>query len=159
MVYVFSTYSVSPVQIVAAGNGENDETPKISPALPSQSCQTARSCRRLLGHCSGLRHRHRLGRLPVLWAVVMNKDEIFELIKANGLTLHGDIEHFAALVADRVYAKYMEQPVPSQTGVISITIPEPVAYLCENAVGHKYFRWKKPSSVYKPIALYTKAQS
>lgn len=33
---------------------------------------------------------------------------------------------------------------------------EPVAYLCENAAGHKYFRWKKPSSVYKPIPLYTK---
>ena len=33
---------------------------------------------------------------------------------------------------------------------------KPVAYLCENAVGHKYFRWKKPSSVYKPIPLYTK---
>ena len=32
---------------------------------------------------------------------------------------------------------------------------EPVAYLCENAVGHKYFRWKKPLSTYKPIALYT----
>ena len=32
---------------------------------------------------------------------------------------------------------------------------EPVAYLCENAVGHKYFRWKKPTSIYKPIALYT----
>jgi len=32
---------------------------------------------------------------------------------------------------------------------------EPVAYLCENAVGHKYFRWKKPQSVFKPIALYT----
>lgn len=32
---------------------------------------------------------------------------------------------------------------------------EPTAYLCENAVGHKYFRWKKPSSEYKPIALYT----
>ena len=32
---------------------------------------------------------------------------------------------------------------------------EPVAYLCENAVGHKYFRWKKPTSTYKPIALYT----
>jgi hypothetical protein len=31
---------------------------------------------------------------------------------------------------------------------------EPVAYLCENAVGHKYFRWKKSSSTYKPIALY-----
>ena len=35
---------------------------------------------------------------------------------------------------------------------------EPVAYLCENAVGHKYFRWKKPSSTYKPIALYTSPQ-
>lgn len=32
---------------------------------------------------------------------------------------------------------------------------EPIAYLCENAVGHKYFRWKKPANVYKPIALYT----
>jgi hypothetical protein len=30
-----------------------------------------------------------------------------------------------------------------------------VAYLCENAVGHKYFRWKKPSSTFRPIALYT----
>jgi hypothetical protein len=35
---------------------------------------------------------------------------------------------------------------------------EPVAYLCENAVGHKYFRWKKPSSEYKPVALYTTPQ-
>jgi len=32
---------------------------------------------------------------------------------------------------------------------------EPVAYLCENGVGHRYFRWKKPSDIYKPIALYT----
>lgn len=32
---------------------------------------------------------------------------------------------------------------------------EPVAYLCENGVGHKYFRWKKPSDIYKPIGLYT----
>ena len=31
--------------------------------------------------------------------VSMNRDEIFKLIEANGLTLHGDIEHFAALVA------------------------------------------------------------
>lgn len=31
---------------------------------------------------------------------------------------------------------------------------DPIGYLCENAVGHKYFRWKKPSGVYKPIALY-----
>ena len=32
---------------------------------------------------------------------------------------------------------------------------EPVAYLCENGVGHRYFRWKKPSDIYKPIGLYT----
>jgi len=31
---------------------------------------------------------------------------------------------------------------------------KPLGYLCENAVGHKYFRLKKPCSVYKPIALY-----
>ena len=43
-----------------------------------------------------------------------------------------------------------------QSGTISITTPVPVGYLCENAVGHKYFRWKKPPSTYKPIPLYTK---
>jgi hypothetical protein len=32
---------------------------------------------------------------------------------------------------------------------------EPVAWLCENAAGHKYFRWKKPMSEYKPKPLYT----
>lgn len=32
---------------------------------------------------------------------------------------------------------------------------EPIGYLCENAAGHRYFRWKKPNSVYKPIALYS----
>ena len=91
--------------------------------------------------------------------VVMTKDEIFKLIEDNGLSLHGDIEHFAALVADRIYAQYLEPPTPSHAGVISITVPVPVAYLCENAAGHRYFRWKKPSSVYKPIALYTKDQA
>lgn len=39
--------------------------------------------------------------------------------------------------------------------VLKHAVQEPIAYLCENAVGHKYFRWKKPSSEYKPIALYT----
>jgi hypothetical protein len=47
---------------------------------------------------------------------------------------------------DYVLAMLAAAPQPEQ---------EPVAYLCENAVGHKYFRWKKPSSTYKPIALYT----
>ena len=88
----------------------------------------------------------------------MTQDEIINLIEDNGLTLHGDIEHFAALVANHVYAKYLEIPEPKQSGTISITAPVPVGYLCENAVGHKYFRWKKPSSTYKPIPLYAKEQ-
>jgi hypothetical protein len=29
----------------------------------------------------------------------MTSDEVYKLIEANGLTLHGDIEHFANLVA------------------------------------------------------------
>ena len=30
----------------------------------------------------------------------MSSDEIIKLVQDNGLTLHGDIEHFAALVRD-----------------------------------------------------------
>jgi len=56
---------------------------------------------------------------------------------------------------DERYAEELEQPEPKQSGTISITAPAPVGYLCENAVGHRYFRWKKPPSTYKPIALYT----
>jgi len=55
-------------------------------------------------------------------------------------------------------AEQLEQPEPNQAGVISITVPQPIGYLCENAVGHKYFRWKKPPSTYRPIALYAKEQ-
>jgi hypothetical protein len=84
----------------------------------------------------------------------MTQDEITKLIEKNGLTLHGDIEHFAALVAEHIYAEYLEQPEPKQAGTISITALAPIGYVCENAVGHKYFRWKKPPSTYKPIALY-----
>jgi hypothetical protein len=35
----------------------------------------------------------------------MTNDEVYKLIEANGLTLHGDIEHFAALVAEREYER------------------------------------------------------
>jgi hypothetical protein len=61
----------------------------------------------------------------------------------------------AQALLDDVYAEELEQPEAKQSGTISITTPTPVAYLCENATGHKYFRWKNPSSVYKPIPLYT----
>ena len=94
----------------------------------------------------------------------MNKDEIIEMARQagfvdyeldDGTTDAVDVryETFAKLVAEHVYAKYLELPEPKQSDTIAITTP--IGYLCENAVGHKYFRWRKPSSTYKPIALYT----
>jgi hypothetical protein len=91
----------------------------------------------------------------------MTREEIIELAKQVGmmsevLQLGRNLElltDFAKLVAEHVYAEYLELPEPKQSDTISITTP--IGYLCENAVGHKYFRWKKPTSTYKPIALYT----
>lgn len=51
----------------------------------------------------------------------MTQDEIIKLIEDNGLTLHGDIEHFAALVEEHVYAKQLELPEPRLTGKFSLT--------------------------------------
>ena len=51
----------------------------------------------------------------------MNREEVFKLIEDNGLTLHGDIEHFAALVEEHIYAKQFELPEPKLTGKFSIT--------------------------------------
>jgi len=51
----------------------------------------------------------------------MTSDEVYKLIEANGLTLHGDIEHFAALVEEHVYAKQLELPEPRLTGKFSLT--------------------------------------
>ena len=53
------------------------------------------------------------------------------------------------------HAEIYQQTVDALRERLAQPEQEPVAYLCENAVGHKYFRWKKPSSTYKPIALYT----
>ena len=88
----------------------------------------------------------------------ITKDEVIELARQAGFEEHQAkfdtrFEPFAKLVAEHVYAKYLELPESKQSDTISITTP--IGYLCENAVGHKYFRWRKPSSTYKPIALYT----
>ena len=50
---------------------------------------------------------------------------------------------------------YVTKEIEALEAALAQPEQEPVAYLCENAVGHKYFRWKKPPSTYKPIALYT----
>ncbi len=51
----------------------------------------------------------------------MNREDIIKLIEDDGLTLHGDIEHFAALVEEHTYAKQLELPEPRLTGRFSIT--------------------------------------
>ena len=51
--------------------------------------------------------------------------------------------------------RYVNEAIAAIKEALAQPEQEPVAYLCENAVGHKYFRWKKPSSAYKPVALYT----
>ena len=38
----------------------------------------------------------------------MTSDEVYKLIEAHGLTLHGDIEHFAALVKERTWVGLTE---------------------------------------------------
>ena len=35
---------------------------------------------------------------------------------------------------------------------------KPVAWICQNAVGHRFLRFKKPDDIYKPIALYAEVQ-
>ena len=38
----------------------------------------------------------------------MTSDEVYKLIEDNGLTLHGDIEHFAEMVAAKERARIVE---------------------------------------------------
>jgi hypothetical protein len=58
-------------------------------------------------------------------------------------------------LADYRYTERVKETMSALNERLAQPEQEPVAYLCENAVGHKYFRWKKPSSTYKPIAVYT----
>jgi hypothetical protein len=41
----------------------------------------------------------------------MTSDEVYKLIEANGLTLHGDIEHFAALVKERTWVGLTDEEI------------------------------------------------
>jgi hypothetical protein len=73
-------------------------------------------------------------------------DKRAENARELGLDYEPVPENFIDALKFDVAMRDAAQPAPMQ---------EPVGYLCENAVGHKYFRWKKPSSEFKPIALYT----
>jgi hypothetical protein len=41
----------------------------------------------------------------------MTSDEVYKLIEANGLTFHGDIEHFAALIKQRTWVGLTDEEV------------------------------------------------
>ncbi len=60
----------------------------------------------------------------------MTSDEIYKLIEANGLTLHGDIEHFAAIVASaerEACAVIAETPVFGEADDITMEAKDRVA--------------------------------
>lgn len=75
------------------------------------------------------------------WVTHQEQDEIAKLLRSLVMTEDQAWDELEARLNRQKAIKQPEQ--------------EPVAYLCENAVGYKYFRWKKPTSHYKPIALYT----
>ena len=94
----------------------------------------------------------------------MTKDKALKL--AANINPYGSVENARARDAAIEALAQPEDTVQRLSALVraqQITIDKleaqleqkPVAYLCENAVGHKYFRWKKPSGTYKPIALYT----
>jgi hypothetical protein len=88
-----------------------------------------------------------------------------EALEANHFLIHGsETKGGLAFCMDGYYSgcfdidsndKQTNKAITAIKEALAQPEHEPVAYLCENAVGHKYFRWKKPSSTYKPIALYT----
>jgi len=53
----------------------------------------------------------------------MTSDEIIKLIQDNGLTLHGDIEHFAALVRDDYSYKPWVGLTPEDYGSMRPRVP------------------------------------
>ena len=75
-----------------------------------------------------------------------NNKEVL-LLDEQGFHYKGDVVHDAG-IAYRLFVEWMKESKQAEK-------QEPVAYLCESAVGHKYFRWKKTTSHYKPIPLYT----
>jgi hypothetical protein len=85
-------------------------------------------------------------------------DVMLAAIKAGDWKVDGACDPDYVLEAIRTRLSQCErcgEANPAEIHTCSPPEQEPIAYLCENAVGHKYFRWKKPPSTYKPIALYT----
>jgi len=75
----------------------------------------------------------------------MTKDETLRLALEALKTIDEAMPFPVAKLAQSAIKEALAQPEQ-----------EPIGYLCENATGHRYFRWKKPPSVYNPIALYAK---
>ena len=64
----------------------------------------------------------------------MTNDEVYKLIEANGLTLHGDIEHFAALVASAERERLTDAAMKAAEKAVDVAIAlerEACAKLCD----------------------------
>ena len=100
----------------------------------------------------------------------MNKDEALKLaldaLEASHFLIHGsETKGGLAFCMDGYYSgcfdidsndKQTNKAITAIKEALAQPEQEPVAYLCENAAGHRYFRWKKPTSLYKPIPLYAR---
>ncbi len=65
----------------------------------------------------------------------MTSDEVYKLIEANGLTLHGDIEHFAALVASAERERLIDASMKAAEKAVDVAIAlerEACAKVCDD---------------------------
>jgi hypothetical protein len=154
-----------------------DEITALREALANEALDKKAENARELGLDYDVKSDHRLMEQPAQQEPVEVK-QIAEALRQIGLTLVRTSGSFRVMDLGRIEAQTTSPPAQQELdplagdarddwndwrddqGVYPTALnppakQEPVAYLCENAVGHKYFRWKKPSSTYKPIALYT----
>ena len=100
----------------------------------------------------------------------MTKDEALKLALEALKQIDEAMPFPVAKLAQAAIKEALAQPEPEYVAFMDVatndtsqervdktseSVHEPIGYLCENAVGHKYFRWKKPPSTFKPIPLYT----
>ena len=90
-----------------------------------------------------------------LYELEKQRDELEQRLTKTEAQLGEAVWNYGELKREQLANQQKTSGSPINTSTALEANNEPVAYLCENAVGHRYFRWKKPTSTYKPIPLYT----